>query len=348
MRRLIAVGLLAASTGSTAVGAQSAYPGTHWATLPRAARDKWSADSLRKIGAFVDGIGSGAVVVIQDGALVAQWGEPHRKFPLTSIRKSLLHSLIGLEVARGSLRTDATLSELGIDDDPALTPTERSARVVDLLAARSGIYHESAYEPASMRAGRPARGSAKPGDVWFYNNWDFNALGTIYERVSGSKIFDAFDREIAKPIGMEDYRPADGEYVREPASRHGAYTFRMSASDLARYLLLYSRGGRWGDRQLVPRDWIENGTRGRSDAGDSGMYGLLWWSARGGKLVPNVSLDAGSFAARGNGPHYAIVIPSRQLIIVHLANTDTPSPSNWVERASVGTLVSRILAAQLP
>jgi hypothetical protein len=32
-------------------------------------------------------------------------------------------------------------------------------------------------------------------------------LGTIYEHATGTGIFDAFDQKIAKPIGMQDYRP---------------------------------------------------------------------------------------------------------------------------------------------
>jgi hypothetical protein len=59
-----------------------------------------------------------------------------------------------------------------------------------------------------------------------------------------------------------------------------------------------------------------------------------------------VSLDSGAFAARGSGPHDLVAIPRRKLIIVHLANTDTPRPSNWVERASVGKIIGRVLLAQ--
>ena len=342
------VTLFAAVVLST-VGARmeaQAFPGARWDSISGAAAAAWSPDSLRAIGKFIEALGSGAVVVIDDGRLVAQWGEPARRFPLASVRKSLLSSLLGIEVARGHLRVDATLASLGIDDNSPLTPTERSARVVDLLGARSGVYHGSAYEPQSMQTNRPARGSAKPGERWFYNNWDFNALGTIYERASGKGIFDAFATEIAGPIGMEDYRSSDGAYVRETVSQHAAYTFRMSARDLARYALLYMRGGRWGDRQLIPRDWVESSTHGGSEAGDGGAYGLLWWIARDGRLMPGVALDSGTFAARGNGPHYAIAIPSQQLIIVHLADTDTPSPSNWVEREDVGKVVKRILAAK--
>ena len=343
------VGRLLTSLGAVSLvaadaTAQNTYPSARWDSLAPGAR--WNPDTLRAIGATVAGLGSGAVVVIEGGRLVAQWGEPARRFPLTSVRKSLLSSLVGIAVERGQISLSATLAALGVDDASTLTTEEKSARVIDLLGSRSGVYHRAAYEPASMRQSRPARGSARPGERWFYNNWDFNALGTIYERATGRSVFDAFASEIAAAIGMEDYRATDGQHVRDSTSRHAAYTFRMSARDLARYMLLWSNDGRWGDRQIVPQAWVRASTRRVSDAGTDGSYGLLWWVEREGLLVRGATVEPGSFAARGNGPHYAVAIPSRTLIIVHLANTDTPSPANWVERADVGALVERIRNAQ--
>jgi CubicO group peptidase (beta-lactamase class C family) len=78
-----------------------------------------------------------------------------------------------------------------------------------LLEARSGIYHAALYETPDMAAKRPAHGSHAPGTFWHYNNWDFNALGTIYEHATGTGIYDALDALIARPIGMQDYRPQD-------------------------------------------------------------------------------------------------------------------------------------------
>jgi CubicO group peptidase (beta-lactamase class C family) len=321
-------------------------PGAKWDSI--GADSRWSPDSLRRIGAMVDSMGSGAVMVVDDGRVVAGWGAPSRKFPIASVRKSLLHALLGIEMGRGTISLDATLAQLDIDDEPPLTATEKAARVTDLLASRSGVYHEAAYETQSARNARPVRGSAAPGEKWYYNNWDFNVLGAIYERASGKKIFAAFDELIARSLEMEDYRSSDGEYLTERGSRFPAYTFRMSARDLARVGLLYLRRGAWHEKQIVPAAWVDQGVHPRSDAGSGGSYGMLWWAARDGLLVPGVSLEDGTFAARGNGPHYMIVIPARQLVIVHLADTETPSPDRWVDRDAVGRLVSRILAAKRP
>jgi CubicO group peptidase (beta-lactamase class C family) len=319
-------------------------PGTEWDTVTQSDR-RWDHDELRRIGKFVDSLGSGAVVIVHEGRIVASWGNAKRKLPMTSVRKSLLHALVGRAVDRGQIRLESTLAELRIDDDPPLTDRERTARVGDLLASRSGIYHEAAYEPAGMRSRRPARGSAAPGERWFYNNWDFNTLGAIYEQRTSASIFRAFAEEIARPLGMQDYRAEDGQYVREPASRFPAYGFRLTARDLARFGLLYLRRGRWGDNAIVPAPWIDSAVQPISNADEDGAYGRLWWVARDGQLVPGVSLGTGTFAARGNGPHYLVIIPDRQLVMVHLADTETPSPERWVERQDVGRVFARVLGA---
>ena len=116
-------------------------------------------------------------------------GDVATKSNLHSIRKSLLSALIGIAVDERKIDLGATMESLGIDDnEPGLTPTEKTATVGDLLKARSGIYHAALYETPGMARRRPARGSHAPGTFWHYNNWDFNALGTIYERATGDWI----------------------------------------------------------------------------------------------------------------------------------------------------------------
>jgi CubicO group peptidase (beta-lactamase class C family) len=63
-----------------------------------------------------------------------------------------------------------------------------------------------------MRDSRPPRGSHPAGTFWYHNNWDFNVLGSIYRRRTGEDIFEAIQSRIAAPIGMQEYRVADGQY----------------------------------------------------------------------------------------------------------------------------------------
>jgi CubicO group peptidase (beta-lactamase class C family) len=178
---------------------------------------------------------------------------------------------------------------------------------------------------------RPARFSHAPGTFWYYNNWDFNALGAIYEHATGASIFGAFNREIARPIGMQDYRRSDGEYVTGAASVYPCYMFQMSARDLARFALLYLNNGRWGDRQIVPAQWVNDSTRPYSQTGSTfgSGYGYLWWTGPvDNSVVPVVTLPPGTFFAVGYGGQFAFVMPADDLIVVNLdAHYPEPGPS---------------------
>jgi len=302
------------------------FPGTNWERLSddEAAAAGWSRADLAQAQTFSRTLATEAVMIVTQGKILDSWGPIERKFNVHSIRKSFISAMIGIRAGEGRIRLDATMAELGIDDrSPRLSATEKQATVRHLLQARSGVYHPALYETAAMKARRPARHSHAPGTHWYYNNWDFNTLCTIYEKAAGVGFYDDLKHLIGDPIGMEDYRPSDGEYVTGDASIHPAYPFHMSTRDLARFGLLFLRGGKWNEVQVVPEAWVRDSVTTWSDSERSGGgYGYLWWTEVDGRHLPGVRLPAGSYSARGAGGHYVLVIPSLDLIIVHRVNTD--------------------------
>ena len=160
-------------------------------------------------------------MIVQGGHVVDEWGDVALKIETQSVRKSFLSALYGIHVAEGRIDLGKTVGQLGIDDkEPVLTEAEKQATVLDLLRARSGVYHPVGLETAYLKATQPSRGSFAVGEHYYYNNWDFNALGTIFEKVTGTKIFEEFDRRIAKPLGMQDLSAADGRYMPRPDTIH--------------------------------------------------------------------------------------------------------------------------------
>ncbi|MGD0347065.1 MAG: serine hydrolase [Terracidiphilus sp.] len=298
-------------------------PGADWQQLKSPEQAGWSQEKLEGIRQYVEEIGSTSAMIVQHGVVVAAWGDVKRRSNLHSCRKSLLSALIGIAVAEGKIHPDDTLEKLGLDDKPpSLTPEEKQAKVRDLLEARSGIYHPTVYETQGMEEKKPPRGSHAPGTFWYYNNWDFNALGFIYEQATGTKIFDAFYQKIAQPIGMQDFRPRDGEYIGGHDTRFPAYVFEMSARDFARFGLLYLHHGEWNGVQVVPRDWVAASTQPYSDT-ESGGYGYLWWtggSASGERA--EIPFPRGSFWAEGHLGQYAVVVPALDLVIVNRVDSD--------------------------
>jgi len=322
------------------------FPGREWMRLDSPADAGWSVERLADARELSRTLDTAAVVIVHQGRIVDQWGAVALPLNCHSVRKSILSALYGRHVLDGDIRREATLDELGIDDNaPALTEIERAARVVDLLKARSGIYHAALYETPGMKARRPQRGSHTPDTFWYYNNWDFNALGTIFEQTVQHSLFEELEKQLARPVAMQDFvRQRHTRYVRGDDSIHPAYPFQLSARDLARFGLLMLEEGRWQGEQLVPAEWVAESTQSYSDVGASGGYGYMWWVAVDGRHFPGVTLPPGSFSARGNRGQYLVIIPAWQVVVAHRVNTFQENTS--VDASQFGHLLNLILAAR--
>jgi CubicO group peptidase (beta-lactamase class C family) len=146
---------------------------------------------------------------------------------------------------------------------------------------------------------------------------------------------------------MQDFRAKDGHDVRIPESRYTAYTMKMSARDFARFALLYLHGGNWDGRQIVPTQWVADSTHPWSNT-ESGGYGYLWWT--GDSATPNhrprYAFPSGSFWLEGHLGQYAVVVPSRDLIVVVRVAGDHPSKT--VGKSEMATLVRMVVDAAKP
>jgi CubicO group peptidase (beta-lactamase class C family) len=344
--------------------AQDSFPGKSWQQISSLEKAGWSKEKLAAAREYADAdsIHTSTVMIVQGSNVVDEWGDIDKKIDSYSVRKTLLSALYGIYSSEGVIDINQTLAQLGIDDSPdPLTKEEKQARVVDLLRARSGVYHLVDFETESMAKNRPARGSHVPGTFWYYNNWDFNVLGTIFEKKTGLKIGEAFYQRIAQPIGMQDFQPGDVFYFGGPASIHPTYHFEITARDMARFGLLYLRHGRWNEKQIVPQAWVEKSSHASemvsANGADLGGYEYLWWVDYGGVHFPEVSLP-GIFSARGSGAHYLFILPTLDLVIVHRTDNDPPARdaktvaeianrgSVSKDRAEFGHLLKMILDAE--
>jgi CubicO group peptidase (beta-lactamase class C family) len=332
-----------------ACGRVDSLPGREWRPTDPS-RYGWDESLLAQARLTFESQPSTAVMVVHRGRLIAAWGNVADRYTAQSVRKALLNSLVGQLIDDGRLRLDATLADMGIDDiSPALTANERRATLADLLHSRSGIFHSALYEVGGWSRMRRALAEREheagydlypPGAYWVYNNWDFNALGTIVERAADEEIGSLFGRRVAMPTRMQDFRPEDVEYTTSdhPAERHfgnvsqhRAYVFNISTRDLARYGLLYLNCGRWGRRQVVPHQWIfasivgpdtrEGRPRDEHETG-FGAYGYLWQIDQPGmRRFSTLRTRAPSYFATGARGHVLGVFPDLDLVLVHQVAT---------------------------
>ena len=293
-----------------------------------------------------DRLHSGAVMAVFRGRVILACGDVSRKFEAYSVRKSLVSGLYGTAVARGEIVLDSTLADFAIDERTPLTSAERSVTIRQVISARSGVYLPAAYG-ASQAKSRPARGTHLPGTHWFYNNWDFNVAGVVFERATREDLYESFNRRLAKPLGMEDWELSDGFRAYEPTkSHHPAHTFRISTRDLARFGQLYLQKGRWAGRQIIPADWVTESTRPHTDDGDGTGYGYMWWTYQAGSVFTAKYPELGKYTfyrALGTGEQGVWVIPDADLVMVHRADTDH---DRTVESVDQWALMESILAAR--
>jgi Tol biopolymer transport system component len=117
----------AATAKPTVVPAPAVYPGSEWAWASSPESLGWSSAKLAVAEAYAKRIGSAAVIVVDDGLVVAAWGDVTHKYFCHSMRKSLMSALYGIYVAEGKIDLSATLKDLGVDDLTPLTEVEKTA-----------------------------------------------------------------------------------------------------------------------------------------------------------------------------------------------------------------------------
>lgn len=290
------------------------------ALLPlRGARAAALEDARRQV---VD-MATSALLALHADAPLLSYGELAEVNLVASVRKSLLSMLYGRPAAEGRIALQATLGSLGIDDVGGLLPVEKTARVMHLLTTRSGVYHAPSNPQGDDHASAPPRGSQTPGSYFLYNNWDFDAAGTVYEQATGRSLYDAFEQELARPLGLQDFDRAQHRRMGDAAvSQHLSYPFFLSARDMARLGQLMAAGGVWQGQALVPARWVAESTALVTPSAEMhppatarrGIgYGYLWWVLE----EPAASPLHGGFMAWGQYGQFILVVPARRLVVAH-------------------------------
>jgi CubicO group peptidase (beta-lactamase class C family) len=289
------------------------------------------------------------MVAIVGGKIAYEYGDLARVSYLASVRKSILAMLYGNYVKSGVIRLDRTLEDLGIDDIQTLSAQEKRATVADLLGARSGIYHPASNAGDSL-ASAPPRGSQAPGTYFLYSNWDFNALGTIFEQETKQSIYDALEKDLAVPIGMQDFDRSTHRRTGDATrSRHLAYHMNLSTRDMARVGYVMLRHGRWNDRQIVPEDWVRRIASIVTPVTDMNPenyrdgpfgYGYLWWIWDG---PASTGPYDGAYTGLGAVGQHITVLPKLDLVVAHKT---VPGGNRSVSHAQYRELLDRLVKAR--
>lgn len=296
------------------------FPGAQWETRT----PENVGLSEKKVDALKELVG-GRGCVVRHGYMVYSWGDQSKSSDVASAFKPVLSTLLLMAVQDERLNS---VDELVADFEPRLK-TINKGKDADItwrhLASQTSGY--GLVEP--------------PGMAYSYNDF---ALALYYDTLT-HKVFKTNGTEIlrtrlAEPLQFEDDFTFDA--FRRP-DRDGRLA--LSVRDFARIGLLYLRGGKWRDQQLLQPEFIRmaigspiptdtpltsgreaemlpgqrtvGGTRNITPVGP-GYYSFNWWLNRTNKAGQRLYVDAPSdtHVASGHGGMRALwVFPNLDLIV---------------------------------
>jgi CubicO group peptidase (beta-lactamase class C family) len=249
-----------------------------------------------------------------------------------SMAKSITHAAVGIIVGDGLLDLDA----------PAPVPEWRGTAKADittlqLLEMRSGLrfvedyvddeishciemlFGESGPSHAAYAAALPL--DHPPGTFFSYSSGTTNIVARIIGDIVSDgdadpqrrrAVMESFlhDRLFA-PTGMQSAVPkfdAAGDFV-------GSSYVYATARDFASFGELYRHDGVTADgARILPVGWRDHAATPVSHDDDNGCdYGRHWW------MWPEIP---SSLACHGHEGQYIVVVPDRELVLVHLGKTD--------------------------
>jgi CubicO group peptidase (beta-lactamase class C family) len=307
-----------------------------------------------------------ALLVLKDGNIVYEYNKfPYGKSSLHqswSMGKQVLSALVGVAIQDGAIRSvndrmDAYAPELAVNGFAGVTfkqalqmssgiayneEADRFKLFLDTITDRlsggaSGFtLLEKTLDPKMTRA-------YQPGSKYEYASINSQALSLALEKAVGMPYATYLERKLWKPMATPDRAKILIDRSGESFSFCCLYATTRS---YAMFGLLYAQGGRLQDRQIVPRDWVNQSTTFQGDpsnwravtraGGDLGLYGFgyHWWPLAG---------ERGDFSALGIFGQAIHVLPAQNTVIVRIsADFDTPGA-----HAEENAIMGRALADYL-
>ncbi|MBN1651472.1 MAG: serine hydrolase [Bacteroidales bacterium] len=303
------------------------YPDNSWINAENPIAMGWGESERSAFMHYlIDSTHITGLLIIQQGKIVFEYGDIEENSYIASCRKSVLALLYGKYVENGTIKLDKTLGELSINDVSELLPIEKTAKISDVISARSGVYLHGS-NGGDLRSFAPERGTVKPGEHWLYSNWDFNVAGYIFEQETKKSIFDEVETQLAIPLHMEDWdKSLQQKMGNYEVSKFPAYHMWFSTRDMARIGLLMLRKGQWKGQQIIPEFWINEIVAQRTsyseaqksapvlkkDGLDLG-YGYMWW------LIENTNdyRMKNAFSAQGAIGQNITVFPEIDVVVAY-------------------------------
>lgn len=289
-------------------------------------------------------------------------------FDLASLTKPLATASSVMKlIEQGKLRLDDPVSlhlpEFGAQGKQSITVAQLLTHQGGLIADNSLRDYEQGPEEAIRRI-YDLKPTAEPGAKFIYSDVGFIVLGKLVEKLSGESMAEFAQRELFKPLGMDEtgfLPPAslraraattqqrDGQWMRgevhDPRAHRlggvaGHAGLFSTAGDLSRFARMLLGEGALGEARVLKAETVALMTR--PVPVPAGLRGLGWdirtgYSINRGDLFSSQAFGHGGFT----GTTFW-VDPGHDLLVIFLSNRVHPDGEGSVNRLAgrIGTIAA--------
>lgn len=245
----------------------------------------------REVQAFIDdcekeGIEIHSLMVLRHGEVACEaYKEPfcaEHSHMMYSVSKSFTSTAIGFAVEEGFL----TLETKFLDVFPEMRPTKydpwlEKMSVLDLLTMRSGKSVSPMTDRTKdtwLRDFVNSPWADEPGTKFLYISENMYVLCAMIKRLTGQSVTEFLTPRLYEPLGM------DVPYWETCPSgiETGGWGIFLTLEDLAKFTLCYQQMGVYDGKQVIPRHWVEEGTKAITDSYSDNIdgingYGYCFW-----------------------------------------------------------------------
>jgi CubicO group peptidase (beta-lactamase class C family) len=156
----------------------------------------------------------------------------------------------------------------------------------------------------------------EPGGGYSYATSSPHLVSMILRHLTGRELEDYVREKLAEPLGWGRWGWGYGNTALQHTPGGGGIAPRPT--DMLRFAYLLLHEGRWGDRQLVPADYVRQA--GRPSPYNPHSDYSLQFHTNGRGQVAGVPRDA--FWKPGSGGHCFYVVPSLDLVVFKMGGRD--------------------------
>ncbi|WP_232225595.1 serine hydrolase domain-containing protein [Oceanobacillus manasiensis] len=181
----------------------------------------------------------------------------------------------------------------------------------------------------------------KPGESWAYRGPSIELLSTIIKKTTGKSVADIVKEHVIEPVGFEStewvkmsqphskiagtIRDADNHLWTETDVVDGSgMNMYVSAKELAMLGYLHLTEGKWGGKQIIPREIIQMATSIQTPDPSLLIHknGFLWFVKDTNHIFNQIgdTVPKGSYQLLGYTNVALLIIPEENVVAVRMFN----------------------------